>query len=238
MSKFQVDKALFHKFVGLVTLRGELENKEMLLNVSTNNMVTYVVSASKILCVKGTLKGTFEDWGEVGIDNLTMFKNVVASTNIASLDVSKTENKIMLAGTKVKYSGVLRNPKYIVNTVAADKMQSLVDTADGNNFTLKSADIKEIIGYVSALSPTFLLFTCKNNKLTVNLVNQDNSIEVDFTLANVEDFQVKLSKAFVDLLQALSEFDVELSMKSDQPALLRIKDKDLEFEYLYAPLKK
>ena len=59
-----------------------------------------------------------------------------------------------------------------------------------------------------------------------------------FALIRIEDFEVKVARVFVDILQALSDFDVEFSFRNDLPILLRVADKDMKFEYLYAPLKK
>jgi hypothetical protein len=238
-SKLNINKSVFSKFLTLCSCKGELENKELLLNITTKSLTAKAVSSNKVLCLKGTVNGEFQDWGELGIDNLTLLKNFLTSNLSDILKIKKTENKMMIEDTKLKYTCTLRNPKYIVNNVTDDKLLPLFDKAKGNFFTLKSEDIKKLINYTNTIAPTTLIFSGTKKILTLTINNGDNELEVVFDLdKEVVDFTIKTARIFVDLLTTISDFDITFSMQNNCPIYLKIDNKEVNFEYLFAPLNK
>ena len=71
MSKIQILNDSFCKFLNLSKLRESIESQELLVQINKDNMICKGVFAKanlNLLCFKGILKGTFEDWGEKRTD--------------------------------------------------------------------------------------------------------------------------------------------------------------------------
>jgi len=232
--KIDINYEEFAKFLSLCSLKGELENKELLTEFEQESITARAVSLNKICCLRGTLTGVFADYGEVGLDDLSLLKSFM-STVKENMKLRKTDNKLMLEANKTRFSSVLRSPQYIVNKVEDAKFNPLIEKAKGNEFTLKSEDIRKIIAAVGSISSNDLIFTGEGKSLTLKLANQNTELEVDFDLATeVQPFTVKLAKVFVDLLSVIGEFDIIFSMKNDTPVYLTIKNKNMNFEYIFA----
>ena len=58
-----IDKVNFHKFLKLLSLRGDTENKEALANFKSDSLEVYVGHISKFVVLRGRLKGEFEAIG-------------------------------------------------------------------------------------------------------------------------------------------------------------------------------
>jgi|WetSurSiteA1Bulk_404760.scaffolds.fasta_scaffold02426_12 hypothetical protein len=235
---FSIESSELSSFISLCNLKSDIEIKELLLSILPTQISARAVSSNGICCVNGQLTGTFSDIGQIGIDDLSLLKNFSNSIN-ETLKIHKKENKLVLEANKMKFASVLRSPQYITNKVEDEKFNDLLKQAKGNEFQLKSVDIKKITTAVSTINPSFLSFVGKENSLIVKLENQNNELELTFDLeANVQPFEIKTAKVFADLLSVIGMFDITFSMKSGCPVYINIQSKNMNFEYLFAPLNK
>lgn len=239
MSKITINKTEFLDFLNYCNLKGEIENKELLLNVSETSLTADAVSSNKVVCLRASLKGTFEKWGDLGIDDLALLKNFVNSLSTETITLKKTENKLISEASKTKLSSVLRNPNYIINLPDKARVEAIFSNSEGNEFTLKPEDIKKIISSYQAVPSNQVLFSGQGKTFTVKIDNQSNELVIDFDLATeIKPFSLKLPKLVFDVLNVISNNDVILSIKDNQPALLAVKNKNLEIKYIIAPLAK
>jgi len=138
MSKVKFSRSSFHKFLVLASLQKNAENRELLAKFTANELTTLAHSPGKYVSFKGTLKGDFGDWGDVGIDDLIFLRNFVGSGTSDDIFLKKTENKLISDSNNVKFTAVLRNPKYITNLFPSTVYDDFKKTVGRNEFTLKS----------------------------------------------------------------------------------------------------
>ena len=237
--KITVEKNKLLKFLEMVALRGEIANSEVVLDVQKNQMSGILISASKVIAIRGTLKGNFSDWGKLGIDNLETLRKFLASFGSADIIIDYKTNKIVLSSKddNLQASAVLRNIDYIQNILPDEKFENAVKTAAGNNFILTKIDTKKIVDYFASILPANLQLDGIGNSITVRLENNQNEILASFPMSQKHTpFSVKLSRVFVDLLSVITD-DIEVSIKEKQPVYLKIENNDYRIEYLVAPVK-
>ena len=240
MEKFEVSKNDLLSFVELMVLKGEAENKEGIVSFTKDALSTYVVSPTQTVASRGTLKGQFTDWEELGIDDLGIVKTFLGSLkgDLVTLDHNKNKLKFADASGKVKAASVLRNVDYITNSVSPEKFQALLDKAQGNEFILKSEQIEEIIKYAGTVKSDNFILKGTGKEITLTVANNQNQIEAKFDIdVDVTDFDVKLPSVVIDMLGFMKK-PVTFSAKTDTPIYLKIEQNNCEFEYIVAPKKK
>jgi len=233
----KVRKQKLTNLFNLIAMKGAIENKEALLSVSKTEIITRVVSENNIVACRAVLKGEFDDWGEVGIDDLILLKNFINSLNVEEVDMEKLENKINIKSDKIKFSCVLRNPKYIVNTFPEDKYTTWKEKSTGNEFVVSQKTVKEIIQHFNTISPNELTLNGSEKTIKLKLENNQNELVVDISIdQEVKPFKVKLAPLFIDFLSTV-EGDLTVSVKDEgSPVYAKVKHEDCEVEYIIAPL--
>lgn len=251
MSKVKINKDKFLKFLNLCALKGELENKDILLNFE-DKLVTAIANKNRIVVFLGTLKEEFENLSEVGIQNLDLLKSFINSLtdnvyNTKEISIKKLENKLVFESGKTKYSSVLLPAKYFKdkttypnsNYVEKDKVMQLIEKCNGNEFILKSIDVKKLISAFNSISSSSFILTGKDNFVMLKLENQSNELEITFDITEkVQPFTTKLTKQIIDILNVISDFDIKFSIKSDNPISLKVVNDDIDFTYVIAPMSK
>lgn len=241
MSKLEIENTglvKFFKMCQLVNCGPETEVKEILVNCKANEINTLTHAPNKAICYCGAIKGNFADFGEVGIDNLPPLSKFIESV-LGKFSLKKTENKLICEIGKTKLTNVLRSPKYMTSITPEAKFKELTERADGNRFTLKSADIQSILSYNRTVKASFIQFAGQGKTIKVTLLEGETELEQEFDITNeVQEFNVKIGNLFVGLLEVLKEFDINFSMKTKCPIHLKVEDKEVNFQYIIAPLDK
>lgn len=231
----EISKDFLLNFLVLANLKGDVENKELLINVSKKTLLCEASSLSKYVVLKGLLSGDFEDWGEIGIDDLPLLKNFISSLPSEKISLTKKDNKLITKSGTIKLSSVLRNSDYILNKVPSGVFDKLKDKTIGNEFVLNKEDIHIIVGYYSTIKSNDLVLRGEDSKIILTLENQSNELVVDFEIKEkVEKFEIKLSKIFVDLISA-TEGDLIVSAKDKNPVYVKTEKENCIFEYIVSP---
>ena len=234
-----VDKAKFNQFLQLIELKGDITNREAILSITPTSMQVLAVSPNKTVALKGELKGDFKLNKQIGIDELDLLKNLANTFTDEKIQLEIKENKLLLTSKKdkLKVSSILRDPKYITNIIEPEKLESLLKQAKGNNIVLEKEVIDKILQYTTAINADALVLKGDKKKITLELESNQNKIVAEFnTKKDFKPFEVKFAKIFVDLFSVINT-DVTISVNKDAPVYLNLKEKDLEFEYVIAPIK-
>ncbi len=236
----EIKKNLLIKYLELLALKGDIENREALIDISTNTIESVIGHSSKTLVVYGKLKGEFDDIGKIGIDNIPLLLTLLKSFPTHELTLKKDKNKLVLTSSdkKLKVSIMLREPDYIVNTLENKKMDDLLEKSQGNAFILFLPVVKLIYSYINALGCDKLVLKGDKKELKLLLENKENEIVASFDLEQeVKPFEVKLMRQITAILNVVNT-DIEISIKNDSPISLKVKDEDMEITYIIAPIKK
>src|SRR3990167_8811801 len=243
MSKIQILNDSFCKFLNLSKLRESIESQELLVQINKDNMICKGVFAKanlNLLCFKGILKGTFEDWGDLGIGTLPQLTNFINLTETKQIFLKKTENKLICELGNVKFSSVLRNPKYINNNLEDEKYNLVKNKSIGNEFILKSKQVKEIVSCLSKIKATKIFFSGDAKQLILKTENQNGDelvVNFDVESVGISAFTCKVSIIFVELLKTLTDYDLTVSMKNNCPIFVGLEKDELKFEFFVAPLE-
>lgn len=233
------NKKLLLRFLELIALKGDIENKETLLNISFGGIASIIGHPSKTVAIKGVLLGDFDDIGDVGIDDIPLFISLLKSFSGNEVTITKEKNKLILISEnkKLRASLILREPEYIINTLEGTKIDTLLEKTKGNVFTLSKDSIKSILSYVNAIGSDKIVLIGKDKELQVALENKENEILASFDIEQtVDGFTVKLMKQITSILNIV-DGDIVLSMKDDSPISITIKDENMEVIYIVAPIK-
>lgn len=240
MSKIELKDSLLHKFLTMCNIKGDMEIKELLLTFKPTEITTRAFSPNKALSYNATLRGKFEDWGEIGISDLPTLKNFINSLANKTFSLKKAENKLICESTNTKLSSTTCNTKYISNYPEVPKYEALVKRAIGNEFVLKSDIIKQIVSNFSTITASSLILSGSGKLITVKVVNEKNELTMDFVIQEeVKEFNVKIAKMFIELLEGLTEYDIKFSINNGEPILyLKVDSKEINFEYIIGTLSK
>lgn len=237
-----IDKDLFLRFLKLVALQGEIENKEVMLNISKTRIDALSVSEGKHVALCGTLEGDYEDIGTIGIDNISYLSSLLSNFSGGEVVVTKKENKLYFSSDrdKTKVSYILKNPEYILNKITFEKFDEVVQKAENNNFRLTKVQVKRIAQLISSMCTDNLILSGEGKNIKISVEDsKENNVVVEFDLEDtIKKFQTKLSKVFLNILKVIGEVDLVISTKDNSPILICFKSNKLDFLYLLAPLKK
>jgi len=233
----EINKAKMVRFIELIQLKGDIENKEALWKID-GSIISKTISPNNVVAVSGELKGSFAKM-ELGIDNLSILKNFLSPFS-ETIKVDKKENKISITSKAdpIKISCILRKPEYITNMVTDDKFASVKTKAIGNEFELTKEQIQLLSNYYNSIHSDNICLNGTGKSISVSLKSEQNELDADFTLKQdlKEDFSVKLDKLLIDLLNIIGD-NVIVSMKNNSPIYIKYSKDDFDFEYLVAPKK-
>lgn len=241
MSKLELNTKTLLKFLNLCSINSsdkEVGVTELLAEITPDKIQALGKNTSTSIAYQGNMLGTFPELGQIGIDNLTILKNFINGLTADTCTMKKTENKLTTEIGNVKFSAALRNPKFITSCPDKEKYEKRRNDSLGNEFKIKSEDTKKILSYFKTIGANTFTFSGKDNSVEVHMSNQEN--EVTITLAvdkPVTEFKsVRVGKLLYDVLLNLVEYDLTVSIKDSNAIYLKIADKEINFEYIVAPL--
>lgn len=244
------NKVVLERILQLIELKGEIINKETILNFYPDKVIVYNISANRVALLKGIIKGDFssfvgkEEKVELGIENIGKLRNFVKLfNNTEDIKLTKKENKLTLTAcgsseSNLKASVGLMNPAYIKIEANEDIFTKLKEKSLGNTFTLDNElHIKKILEHFNSMNTNSVSFEGINNTIKLKVDDTQNKIESGFTVPEkVEKFNIKLNKLYLDLLSVIND-NVTISMKDDSPIYTSVSNDNYSFEYIVAPIK-
>ena len=123
------------KFVDLIRLRGDIETFEAIFNISKSGIAVSAKTENNYVGIKAILKGEFEDIGEIGISDLSLFKNLLSTFESENLTLTKNKNRLEITSKdeKIDVKANLTNPEFIkFNVPVAFEVPDVVATVDSN----------------------------------------------------------------------------------------------------------
>jgi hypothetical protein len=232
-------------FLELINVKGDIENRE--INVqSKNGLETLTVNTTKTFSVYGKLNGDFRDLNELGIGNLKLLLTLLNNFTYEEINIEKVNNKLMLVSPnkKLEISYILQNPELIKNTISYDKFKVAYDKTNGDSFNLNPEIISKICSLSRSLGSDRLNVIWNEFGLSVYLENNENTILANFddTPPNTnQSITIKISNELLDILETINKkpnVSIKMSLKTDCPVILEVKNEKYEIIYLLAPFKK
>jgi len=244
----KINKNNLLKFLKLVGISGEIENKEALLSIEDKLLKVLTLSTGKYVIFYGFLKDNFEKIEDIGIDNIQELIEYITNFENETINLIKKENKLIFDSIdrltkedKLKISYLLKNPDYIVNKLEINKYNEILKKAQGNEFTPSKKILQKIISYSDSFKTNNLILeTYNKNKLSLFIEDSsENNLLAEFDVKVNEDFNIKISKILIDIFKIIDLNDnIELSIKNDSPFKIRVYNDNYEAIYLIALLKK
>jgi len=244
----KINKNNLLKFLKLVGISGEIENKEALLSIEDKLLKVLTLSTGKYVIFYGFLKDNFEKIEDIGIDNIQELIKYITNFENETINLIKKENKLIFDSIdrltkedKLKISYLLKNPDYIVNKLEINKYNEILKKAQGNEFTPSKKILQKIISYSDSFKTNNLILETHNkNKLSLFIEDSsENNLLAEFDVKVNEDFNIKISKILIDIFKIIDLNDnIELSIKNDSPFKIRVYNDNYEAIYLIALLKK
>jgi len=235
-----INKKSLVSFLKLVSVKGELENKEALLNIGEKSIKVITISEGKHFGLIGSLDGKFEDIGKIGVDDISSLSNFLSKFKDEELTIEKVENKLEITSKKdkLKILFTLKSPEYIVNVIEEDKLQGVIKKSKGNEFVLKQNILKQIVDYYNSIKSKDLILEFKNGELLLLLKDEkENELISGFEIKEkLDNFSVKVSKQFLEILSTINN-DVLLSIKDNCPIYFKY-EKDCKLEYILTLLRR
>jgi len=234
-----VKKADFKKFINLITLSGQHQNKEALFVVQKTGISTLIKSPTNAVGIRGILKGEYTEIGELGIDDLPLFMNSLDILADTTAKINVKLNKIGIASGKTKASLMLRKSDYIKNNVTDEAFKNLLAKATGNEFTFGSEEIASMLQAYNLIKSPAVKITGKDKTLTFSFSKNENTIDTDIELQKaITPFEVTVDSVLIALLCSING-KVTMSIKKDTPIILLQYDvPEMSITYLIAPLVK
>ena len=235
----QINKTEFLRFLDLVLLSGDIENKEVILSFG-DSIVAKTVSPSNIVAVKGELAIKDSDIkGEIGINNIKFFSGLIKNLSGEVIEIIKDNNILKCSDVdkKIQIEYILTLPEYITNSISEEKFSLLLKKIKNNKFTVSKDILKKIIYCVNSLKSDDLILKGKNKELVIETKNNDNKIIMSFEIKeNVEEFTIKLSKILLNILNTIND-EIIMVVEDKIPILINYKNSVINISYLLAPMK-
>jgi hypothetical protein len=239
MSKktIEVKKERFVNFLKLLSLKGDIANKQAVLNFEPTQVTAYTMAPANSVATKGVWQANFDAWGKVGLTNvetLASFITPLQGTKIF-IDIDKNKFKTTSENGRVKSKNILSNIIYINNSLPEDQYDVIKKKAVGNEVTLPLDIIKEMLTYVTSVSAKEILLKIEAGLITLKIENKQDEIEASFALttpSGLTPIELRMAYYFTDIL-SLAETDVIISAKpNNSPVYVKIEQHDSVFEYL------
>ena len=236
-----INKKSLIDFLKLMAVKGEVENKELILNID-NNIEARTITPLKSVSVYGTLKTDKIEKDEYGIGNLKLFINLLNLCSSEVVEINRDNNKLKIISPdkNLIISYILTDVKYIKNSLDKTSFNSILKKVEGNEFLLPLSIIQYIISCCSVLGNDNLIIESDGKVLRFSLENNENEILTTIPLpedSKIEEFKVKVGHLFIDILSSLNQ-DVLVSMKDNEPIMITVNNDNYKIIYLIAQLKK
>ncbi len=235
----KINAEKFGSFLELINLSNEIEIKECILRGDTDKLSVIAVTATKVVIASGELKGDYSALGVVGVDNLTMLKNMIKSFS-GEIELTKTASKIVISnGKKLKVELAMRNPQYVLNEVDKAKYDVIHTKANGNVFTLTPVNIDEFARHYNVFGKEVII-SGNGKEVNFNITSGDNKLDLSIPIAeDVKKFEVKTASLLMKIFQLVKTGEVKVSANDGAPAILvSTKTDEYEVSYIIAPLIK
>jgi len=221
----------------ITRLSGEIEIKEIALDIKKDSISALAVSSNRVVALKGTLKGKFDDLGVIGIGDTQGFIDVVSLFK-SEIDITLNKNKLTLKEGTLKANTTLKSSQYVNNGIPEDKFNQLYTkvTTEGKPFVLEIENLKKIVDYLATIKSTEIEFSGKKDAISINAKNVNDDITDDLPIKFDGEFSIKLGKAILEVLSVMNE-KVTITAKEPNPVLINLKKDSMEINLLVAPLK-
>lgn len=243
----EITKNSLKNFLELIEIKGDTYFKDAMLNISKNSIEVTAANDGSSMIVSGTIKGVFEDIGNIGIDSFLLLINSINEFSSEKIFFTKKDNKLLLKSpdNKLKISLVLKNPDYIINKFTNEQFNSILKKASGNEFTLSKETVTKIASYCKTLNTNVLYLKGSKKELTLEIDNKtgnsttaSSSIIAVFDLEHPlkEDFSIKLSNMFLDIFSSIGK-EGEVSTRNNAPLAIKSSGEDYSITYICNTLK-
>lgn len=236
----KIMRTAFIQFLDLVKLKGDIESKEAIFNISKDGIGVHTRTTNNALALKGVLKGEFEDIGEIGIGDLAWLKNFVVSFGSEELELTKNKNKLVFKSQeeKLEIQTNIVNPEYIKIKVPVEKLNTLLKSGKGNEFILTTDMIKKIVSYSNTIKASEVILTGDKNTLKLQLNELDNKILATFEIAEtVKPFKIKFQASYLLNLLTNIKQDITVSAYTNKFMYLKVENERYLMEYVLAPIE-
>lgn len=233
------DKSAFLRFLRLITLKGQIENNEAVLDVSANSIKALLKSSDKTFALEGILNENINAVGEVGIDDLPNIVNLLNSLN-DDFDFKFTRDTLTVKNAKSKMTRKLRSASYVVNKVEKSVFDNVKAKSEGGiQFKLTPDVYKDIVSKFKLIKSEELIIGSNGTELIVRSKNTNDETEFEtyYSVGCKEKFIIKINKSIIDLFDLLDN-TVDVRLSKDSPTVLNISystDK-IKIDYLIALL--
>ena len=234
-----INKSNLKRFLNLISLTGENQIREALFTIKKDTITSFIKSPAGTVGLSATLKGKFQEVGEIGIDDLVLFENALNIQDKEETILKITENKISISSGKTRASLLLRKPDYIKNKPKEEDFKKYITSASGNEFVLTNEDIDKVMKAYNLIKSEVVTVSSETGKSVKFLFSRlDNEIETEIDLqAEIKPFKTTVNSFLLYLLNLLEI--VTISIKKDtQIILLTYKEDKIEATYIVAPYGK
>jgi len=236
-----IQKSLLSEFLKLISLQGDAENKEIVLNFEKNEIKTYLVNLNKTLATIGTLKLKDNlNKHSIGISDLNSFKRLLNNFK-DNINITIENNKLILKENNLEINYTIREPQTILTTLEQDKFEYLQQQISKQSFLLTSNITSRIIDFVNNFKSNEITLQAEKDLLTIILEDNEKSLKSTFKLEDVEgvniNFKLRFSQIFIDILNTIKDYDVRVYAETEKIAYLLLGIEGIDIGYFVAPLK-
>jgi hypothetical protein len=235
----KVKKSSFSEFLRLLAVKGEIENKELILNGNGNALEALTITPLKTVSVYGVYKVLGAEKISFGIGNMKLLDDFVNIFDEEEIEIIKDNNELVMKDNDKRnsLSYILTSPEYIKNSLDLKKFNEIKKKAEGNEFILSPESISKIVKCYKTVNNGDIFLSNKGKNLVISLEHNKNKILAEFKTGIKEDFSVRVSGLLVDILSSVNG-SILISIKNDSPIKIFTSSKDYEVEYLLALMKK
>jgi hypothetical protein len=242
----KTSKTALLNFLNLLMVRGEIENKDMIIQGTSKQMESLLVSPLKEFCIKGTLDVEDNFSEAIGIGNINLLKSMLNNFDEEEIAIHKNENKLIMTSKNKRLTQqfCLKDCQFIKNSLNLKDFEKVLSLGEGNEIILYKPEIEKLLKLNKSMNSS--VFYLKGNKENIDFFfdTNENNILYSFVKKHNQDFYVKISKKLLDLFEVINlslkepKDGITCSMKTDSPIVIKIKNKNYEITYILAQLMK
>lgn len=227
-----ISKEKLKRFLDLLSLSGENQINESLIEIKKDSISSLTKSPTNNLGVSISLKGKFNEIGEIGIDDLSLLKNSLNIQDKDEIVLKIKENKIVISSGKTKASLLIRKSDYIKNKPKEEDFNKYITAASGNEMIITQEDIIKILKAYNLIKSETINMIGEEKSVKFVFNKMDNEIETEILLADkITPFKTTITPYLLFLISLIGE-EVLISTKQDSPIILVSYKKD-DFEVKY-----
>jgi hypothetical protein len=238
--RLSLEKVKFVKFLKLLCLKQDIENKEALISFNKDGISSLIVSSSKTLAIRAKYTGgatKFPELGDVGISNLPAFVKFVDSLDEVFTFELKN-NRLKLISGKTKISLVVQNADYIANKLDNDKFNNVHQTTQGGiSLSIPQKKCQEIVEKFGVIDSDSLTLKAKESKLILAV---ESKIDETRLISEIDDsvkdeFDFTIAKFFPTILSMINDSTFLFLAKENASAVcLDYNTEEFNITYLLA----